>query len=105
MSYLDQMNPKAVLNAIGMGRNEPVYYFSDNVLPALAIFSAGLLVGAGVALLVTPKTGRELRGDITRKASELTETVKNKLPEQLSGQTNENGRRTHSQQVRTTTDI
>ena len=104
MSYLDQMNPMSVLNAIGMGRNEPVYYFSDNVLPALAIFSAGLLVGAGVALLVTPKTGRELRGDITRKASEITETVKNKLPEQLAGG-NENGRRTHSQQVRTTTDI
>jgi hypothetical protein len=110
MSYLDQINPKNVLNAMGMGpRDEPMYYFSDNLLPTLAIFSAGIVVGATVALLVTPKSGRELRGDISRKATELSGTVRNRLPETLGGMQNENGKRTHGQQhqsqVRTTTDI
>jgi hypothetical protein len=110
MSYLDQINPKNVLNAMGMGpQNEQVYYFSDNLLPTLAIFSAGILVGASVALLVTPKSGRELRSDISRKASELSGTVRDRLPELLGGHQSENGKRTHGQQqqsqVRTTTDI
>lgn len=102
-SYLEQIKPKNVLHAMGMGRSEPVYYFTDNILPALAIFSAGLVVGASVALLVTPKTGRELRGDISRKANELTDTVRNKLPEQLGGH-HENGRRSVGAS-RSTTDI
>lgn len=31
---------------------------------ALGTFGVGLLVGAGIALMLTPKTGRELREDI-----------------------------------------
>jgi hypothetical protein len=31
---------------------------------ALELFGLGLLVGAGIALLLTPKSGRELRDDI-----------------------------------------
>ena len=105
-SYLDQIKPRNVLHAMGISPSEPVYYFSDNILPALAIFSAGLVVGASVALLVAPKTGRELRGDISRKASELSDTVRNKLPEQLTGGS-ENGKRNVGTQstVRSTTDI
>jgi hypothetical protein len=30
----------------------------------LGTFGVGMLVGAGVALLLAPKTGRELRGDL-----------------------------------------
>lgn len=30
----------------------------------LGVFGVGLLVGAGVALMLAPKSGRELRGDI-----------------------------------------
>jgi hypothetical protein len=36
-------------------------------LGALGTFGVGILVGAGVALLLAPKAGRELRNDIGRK--------------------------------------
>ena len=50
ISYLDQIKPRNVLHAMGIGPSEPGYYFSDNIMPALEIFSAGLVVGAaGVA--------------------------------------------------------
>jgi gas vesicle protein len=43
----------------------------DYLLPALGIFGTGLLVGAGVALLLTPKTGSDMRADIGRSAARL----------------------------------
>ena len=53
---------------------------TDSMLPALALFGAGLLVGASVALLVAPKSGDELRGDVARTAGKVTDTVRAKLP-------------------------
>jgi gas vesicle protein len=41
--------------------------FTGQLLGGLGIFGLGLLVGAGVALLVAPKAGRELRGDLRSK--------------------------------------
>ena len=45
----------------------------------LTTFGIGMLVGAGVALMVAPKAGRELRGDIRqrlrRAPEDLTEAV------------------------------
>lgn len=40
---------------------------SERLMSALGIFGVGLLVGAGVALLLAPKPGRELRQDIRAK--------------------------------------
>jgi len=40
-------------------------------LPGLALFGAGLLVGAGLALLFAPTTGEELRHGIGEQVSEL----------------------------------
>jgi len=80
MSYLENLSPDSVLNAIGLQRQTESAMLTETILPALAVFSAGLLVGAGIALLVTPKTGRQLRDDLSRKANELTDTVRNTLP-------------------------
>ncbi len=53
-----------ILNALGLElRKTP----GDFVLPALGVFGAGLLVGAGLALLFAPKSGNELRSDIGRR--------------------------------------
>jgi gas vesicle protein len=45
----------------------------------LTTFGIGILVGAGVALMVAPKAGRELRGDIRdrlrRAPDDLSEAV------------------------------
>lgn len=89
MSYFDNLNPNNVLNAfnpnnmlhaVGLRRESEARVLTDTVLPALAVFSAGILVGAAVALLVTPKTGRELRDDLSRRAGQIGETVREKIP-------------------------
>jgi hypothetical protein len=89
MSYFDNFNPNNVLNAfnpnnmlhaVGLRRESEARVLTDTVLPALAVFSAGILVGAAVALLVTPKTGRELRDDLSRNARQIGETVREKIP-------------------------
>jgi len=46
-----------------------------DMVPSLALFGAGLLVGAGLALLLAPTSGRELREEITERASELRDRV------------------------------
>ena len=41
--------------------------FTHQLLGTLGTFGIGLLVGAGVALLLTPKSGSELRHDLRAK--------------------------------------
>lgn len=43
----------------------------NDIVPSVALFGAGLLVGAGLALLLAPTSGRELREEIAARASEL----------------------------------
>lgn len=47
----------------------------NDVMPSVALFGAGILVGAGLALLFAPTTGRELRSEISSKANDLAERV------------------------------
>jgi len=39
----------------------------DKLATSLAIFGAGVLVGAGLGLLLAPKPGRELRSDLRHR--------------------------------------
>ena len=57
-----------VLDRLGY---EPKRTGSDVILPALSIFSAGLVVGAGLGLLFAPKRGDELRGDIKHRINDI----------------------------------
>lgn len=50
---------------------------ANEVLPALAIFGAGLVVGAGLGLLFAPKAGRELRNEIADRATDLSHRIPN----------------------------
>jgi len=43
----------------------------SELVPSVALFGAGLLVGAGLALLFAPSSGRELREEISERASDL----------------------------------
>lgn len=47
----------------------------NDVIPSVALFGAGLLVGAGLALLLAPTSGRELREEIVDRAGELRDRV------------------------------
>ncbi len=48
----------------------------DKVVPALAIFGAGVLLGAGLGLLLAQKPGRELREDLRGRLGKAAEDAK-----------------------------
>ena len=87
-----------IANAVGLyNRNAPSSNTND-LLPALAIFSTGMILGAGLALLFAPKPGSEIRRDIADKAQELGGQARSGAEEagqqgrQLAGQIAERGR-------------
>jgi hypothetical protein len=58
---LSDIDSDDVLEKLGLeGRRTTV----DKVMPALAIFGAGVLVGVGIGLILAPKPGSELRGEL-----------------------------------------
>lgn len=40
---------------------------AEKMVPALALFGAGVLLGVGLGLMLAPKPGRELRDDLRAK--------------------------------------
>ncbi len=87
MSWNRNISRDELIQQLGLDRQ---YAGGDLILPALGIFGAGLLVGAGLGLLLAPKSGNELRGDIRQGASQIkdrtnhliedtTQTVKARL--------------------------
>lgn len=40
---------------------------AEKLVPALALFGTGVLVGVGLGLLLAPKPGRELRSDLKHR--------------------------------------
>jgi hypothetical protein len=61
MQDLKNMDKDELLGVLGL---ETKRSETGAVLKALGTFGVGLLVGAGVALLLAPKAGRELRQDL-----------------------------------------
>lgn len=61
---LKDMDKDDFLGLIGLQSKRSV---TSELLGTLGTFGIGLLVGAGIALLLAPKPGRELRGDIRAK--------------------------------------
>ena len=47
---------------------------ADVLLPALGAFTVGMLVGAGLGLLLAPKPGTQLRGELGRRLKPSQET-------------------------------
>jgi YtxH-like protein len=63
------MTKDDVLGALGLATRPTA---TSSLLGILGILGVGMLVGAGAALLLAPKSGRELRGSIgdgVRKAT------------------------------------
>jgi gas vesicle protein len=58
-----------ILNALGLARRPTAY---DSAMPVGLAFIAGLAAGAGAALLLAPKSGRETRQDLANAAAQLT---------------------------------
>ena len=66
-------NKRDILSALGL-ETESSFWTA-----AMAGFGVGCLVGAAVAIMVTPKTGRELRSDISDKARDLINRGKDEV--------------------------
>ncbi|HEX4339483.1 MAG TPA: YtxH domain-containing protein [Polyangiaceae bacterium] len=61
-----------VLAALGLQRRQSI---AGSILPIASGFAAGALAGAAVALLFAPKTGTEMRREITSRANDVTRRV------------------------------
>jgi len=64
MQDLRDMDKDDLLGLIGLQTKRS---FTRELLGSLGTFGIGLLVGAGVTLLLAPKPGRDLRQDIRAK--------------------------------------
>jgi YtxH-like protein len=69
-----EFNKREILNALGLEQE------SNFWTVALAGFGVGCLVGAAVAIMVTPKSGRELRSDLMEKGRDLIGRAKEQMP-------------------------
>lgn len=78
ISDISDLTKEDVLASLGLALKPS---FSQRTLGALGMFGLGALVGAGVALLLAPRTGQELRGDlgrrIRRRAQEMNASTAN----------------------------
>jgi hypothetical protein len=64
LETLQKLDKDALLGLLGLERRrEP----SEVLLPALGAFTVGVLVGAGLGLLLAPKPGTQLRGELGRR--------------------------------------
>jgi hypothetical protein len=67
---MNEMTRDDILGYLGLqSRNSP----AKTALEAVGLFGAGLLVGAGIALLIAPKPGRDLRDELTRRLKKPTD--------------------------------
>ena len=74
MSYLDNLSAQSVMETLGLRRAEPGVV--DLVVPVLAAFGVGMLVGAGVGLLLAPQSGKDTRDDIADRAGKLADQAR-----------------------------
>jgi len=81
LSSLQNLSGDDILAAIGLERRRTV---SDALVPSLALFTAGALVGAAAAVLLTPKTGQQLRRELTDGARDLSQKISTTAQEYTS---------------------
>lgn len=55
----------------------------DYLVPALALFGVGVVVGTGIGLLVAPRPGRELRQDLAQRLQNAPEAM-SQLPQRAN---------------------
>src|SRR5688572_19161784 len=66
LKALRNMDKDDLLNLVGLETRRGA---ADWVVPTLTAFSVGVLVGAGIGLLLAPKAGSELRDDLRSRIS------------------------------------
>lgn len=67
-----------VLRALGLQRSRAT---NGELLSGIAVFGAGMLVGAGLALLFAPASGAETREQLGSRLGEMRQRVSGKATE------------------------
>lgn len=70
--HYPNISPDALLDRLGLQHKPSA---STQMLTFGALIMGGVVVGAAAALLLAPKSGRELRGDLQKGAHQLSDTV------------------------------
>lgn len=68
ISDISNLSKEDILSALGL---ESKATTTERLLGSIGIFGVGLLVGAGVALLLAPKSGQDLREDLQQRLRNL----------------------------------
>lgn len=69
---ISNLSSDDILSVLGLERRHTTL---ENAIPTSIAFVAGLAAGAGIALLLAPKSGREVRQDISNRATELSSRI------------------------------
>ena len=72
LQSLQGINGDDILAALGLEKRRNTF---DVLLPSVALFAAGAVVGAAAAVLLTPKSGPALRRDLTDGAKDLSQRL------------------------------
>ena len=89
-------------HAVGMQtRSHSMLGGSTDILPTLGIFGTGMLFGAGLALLFAPKSGSDMRRDLSEKAQHWGEQAQD-MAEEYTGQKDYASHSTSAQKSHTT---
>jgi hypothetical protein len=78
---ISNLSSDDILSVLGLQRRHTPF---ESAVPTSIAFVAGLAAGAGIALLLAPKSGREVRQDISNRANELTSRIGNAASELAS---------------------
>jgi hypothetical protein len=68
MDYLPDRN--GVATALGLRRRQPL-----GLVVGLGLLGAGMLIGSAVALLLTPRSGADLRRDLKHRMDDVLQRV------------------------------
>jgi hypothetical protein len=84
LNALKSLDPDRFLNMVGVQTRRSM---ASTAFPAAGLFAAGVLVGAGIALLLAPTGGDELRGNLARRLH-LGGSAQPQLTDNRSGRSN-----------------
>jgi hypothetical protein len=71
---LKNLDRDDLLNLVGLESRRDA---TDWLLPAVGFFTAGVLVGAGLGLMLAPKAGNELRDELRNRLQGASGTLGN----------------------------